>query len=102
MRKSFMNDPAGGRSILGDTYGTDHAYKYVVDLISYTAEDFMRDNMTVFVFIILIAVLALTGFAVRRYMNLQRAAQKEAERNARLQEALEKARLVTGDCLRHL
>ena len=83
-----------GISILGDTYGIDHAYKYVVDLISYTAEDFVRDNMTVFAFIILIAVLALTGFAVRRYMNLQRAAQKEAEQNARLQEALEKARLA--------
>lgn len=81
-----------GISILGDTYGIDHAYQYVVDLVSYTAEDFVRDNMMMFTLLILILILALTGFAVRRYMNLQRAAQKEAEQNARLQEALERAR----------
>ncbi len=81
-----------GISILGDTYGIDHAYSYVVDLVSYTAEDFVRDNITMFGILILIAFLLFMAFSIRRYMNLQREAQKEAEHNVRLQEALERAR----------
>lgn len=77
-----------GLSILGEGYGLNHAYQYIGDLVAYTVGDFIREYQGVlylFAFLLLVAVMLLGAV---RYQRLREMAEKEAEHNRILKQAL--------------
>ena len=77
-----------GLSILGEGYGLNHAYQYIGELIAYTATDFLREHRgVVYLFIFIVLVGAFLMGAVR-YRRLSAMAEREAEHNRILKEAL--------------
>lgn len=82
-----------GMTILEDSYGLNHTYRYMdAFLVKYTITDFVRDNVWVVVFFMLMIAVGSICFFVRREQNQKKAVKKEAEQNRRLAEALDGAK----------
>lgn len=80
-----------GIAILGEGYGINHAYQYIGDLVSYTADDFLRAHAGILYGVLSVFLILLTLLSVRRYKSLHRRAQREREQNQILEDALYRA-----------
>lgn len=80
-----------GITILGEGYGINHAYQYIGDLVSYTADDFFRAHAGVLYGTVSVLLILLTILSVRRYKNLHKRALREREQNQVLEDALYRA-----------
>lgn len=81
-----------GLSILGSNYGLNHAYPYIENLATYTAKDFIHDNLgAVASGIGVILFLLVIAFA-KHDQDMRKNAQKEANQKKELEEALTVAR----------
>ena len=81
-----------GITILGDSYGFGHIYQYLGDIHSYTAMDFVKDNIGVFIVLIIVAFACVFGFFIYREYKQQKLAEREAEQMQLLENALENAK----------
>ncbi len=81
-----------GITILGDSYGFSHIYQYLGSIHSYTAMDFVKDNIGVFIVLILVAFACVFAFFIYREYKQQKLADREAEQKQLLENALENAR----------
>ena len=77
-----------GLSILGEGYGLNHAYQYIGDLIAYTATDFLREYRGVVYLLIFLVIAGAFLMGAVRYRRLSAMAEREAEHNRILKEAL--------------
>ncbi len=81
-----------GISILGDGYGLNHAYPYISALMTYTPDDFLKNNMVLVSVIaagVLFIIIMITAVHI---MSLRKAAKKEAHQNQVLEDALRQAK----------
>ncbi len=83
-----------GISLVGEEYSTNAAYKYMDSLINYTAKDFIKDNIVIFIGIFIIFFAGAIILISRRNMRLKETAEKELRQNQALENALEEARLA--------
>ena len=81
-----------GLSILGDSYGLNHTYRYLDTVVSYTLTDVIQDHVWLFMGLLLILFLLIILYFVRREQAQQKAAQKEQKHKELLEEALGAAR----------
>lgn len=83
-----------GISLIGEEYATNAAYKYMDGLVSYTAKDFIKDNIIIFIGIFAVFFICLAGLIIKRNIRLRQTAEKELLQNQALENALEEARLA--------
>ena len=83
-----------GISLVGEEYSTNAAYKYMDSLINYTAKDFIRDNIVIFIGIFIVFFVGAILLISKRNMRLKETAEKELRQNQALEKALEEARIA--------
>ena len=83
-----------GISLVGEEYSTNAAYKYMDSLVTYTAKDFIKDNLIIFIAIFVIFFAGVIILIIRRNIRLRETAEKELRQNQALENALEEARLA--------
>ena len=83
-----------GITLIGEEYSTNAAYKYMDSLVDYTAKDFIRDNIVVFIGIFIVFFVCLAILIIKRNIRLRKTAEKEFLQNQALENALEEARLA--------
>lgn len=83
-----------GISLIGEEYSTNAAYKYMDSLVTYTAKDFIKDNIIIFVGILILFFIGLAILIIRRNVRLRKTAEKEFLQNQALESALEEAKLA--------
>lgn len=81
-----------GISILGDGYGLNHAYPYISALMTYTPDDFLKDNL-LFIGAIAAGILfIIIMLAAVHIISLRKTAKKEVHQNQVLEDALRQAK----------
>ena len=83
-----------GISLVGEEYSTNAAYKYMDSLITYTAKDFIKDNIVIFIGIFIVFFAGAILLISKRNMRLRETAEKESRQNQALENALEEARIA--------
>ena len=81
-----------GLSILGDSYGLNHTYRYLDTFVSYTMMDVIRDHEWLFLGLLLAFVFLLVLYLIHRERIQKKAALRELEQKKRLEEALRGAK----------
>ena len=81
-----------GLSILGTNYGLNHAYPYIENIATYTAEDFIHDNLGSIASAIGVILFLLVIAFAKHDQEMRKIAQKEVKQKKELEEALEAAR----------
>ena len=80
-----------GLTILGESYGLNHTYRYMDTVVSYTMTDVIRDHVWLFLGTLsMLLILIVIYFARREKMQIE-AARHEQEQNKLLEEALSAA-----------
>ena len=80
-----------GLSILGDSYGLDHTYKYSAQMKAYTLSDFIEDHAVAFASGMLLLLIGVVLFFLNREKQQMKLAEKEARQKQQLEEALSAA-----------
>lgn len=83
-----------GISLIGEEYSTNAVYKYMDSLVSYTAKDFIKDNIAVFIGILIVFFIVIAALIIKRNIRLHETAEKELSQNQALEKALEEARIA--------
>nr|WP_288731101.1 transporter substrate-binding domain-containing protein [uncultured Anaerobutyricum sp.] len=83
-----------GISLIGEEYSTNAVYKYMDSLVSYTAKDFIKDNIAVFIGILIVFFIVIAALIIKRNIRLHETAEKELLQNQALEKALEEARIA--------
>ena len=83
-----------GISLIGEEYSTNAAYKYMDSLVSYTAKDFIKDNIAIFIGILIVFFIVIAALIIKRNIRLRKTAEKELLQNQALEKALEEARIA--------
>ena len=81
-----------GISILGDSYGLNHTYRYLDSLGTYTLTDLVRDNIWVFTGLLVLVFVLVVFYLVRREQKQLKEAEKEQKQKELLEEALAASR----------
>ena len=81
-----------GLSILGDSYGLNHTYRYLDTVASYTLSDVIHDYAGFFIGLLTVLLILLCIYFVKREQAQQKAAQREQKHKELLEEALGAAR----------
>lgn len=81
-----------GISILGESYGLNHTYRYLDTLSSYTLTDVVQDHVWLFAGIMTVILILIIFYFVRREQAQEAAARREQKHKALLEEALRAAR----------
>ena len=80
-----------GLSILGESYGLNHTYRYLDTVVSYTMTDVIQDHTWFFIGILSILLLLIIIYFAHREKIQSEAARHEQEQNKLLEEALNAA-----------
>ena len=83
-----------GISLIGEEYSTNAVYKYMDSLVSYTAKDFIKDNIAVFIGILIVFFIVIAALIIKRNIRLHETAEKELLQNQAFEKALEEARIA--------
>ena len=81
-----------GISILGESYGLNHTYRYLDSLASYTLTDVVQDHVWLFAGLMAAFLVLVILYFIRREQAQQAAARKEQKHKELLEEALRAAR----------
>lgn len=81
-----------GISVLGESYGLNHTYRYLNTLSTYTLTDVIQDHVWLFTGIMSAILLLIIWYFIRREQAQQAAARKEQKHKELLEEALGAAR----------
>lgn len=81
-----------GISLLGESYGMNHTYRYLNTLSTYTFTDVIQDHVWLFTGIMTAILLLIIWYFIRREQVQQAAARKEQRQKELLEEALGAAR----------
>ena len=84
----FLNRGLGR---LGESYGSNAASDYIAGLYRYTTLDYVRDNLPAIVTVALAALCCIVAAGVDHVHKLRGEAEREAEQNQRLEDALASA-----------
>ena len=77
-----------GLSILGDSYGLNHTYRYLDTIASYTLTDVIQDHVWFFIGLLTILIILIIIYFIRREQAQRKAAEREQEHKKLLEEAL--------------
>jgi signal transduction histidine kinase/ABC-type amino acid transport substrate-binding protein/BarA-like signal transduction histidine kinase len=83
-----------GISLIGEEYSTNAVCKYMDSLVSYTAKDFIKDNIAVFIGILIVFFIVIAALIIKRNIRLRETAEKELLQNQALEKALEEAHIA--------
>lgn len=83
-----------GISLIGEEYSANAAYKYMDSLVSYTAKDFIKDNIVLFSGMLILFFICIAALIIKRNIRLRRTTLKELQQNQALESALEEARIA--------
>lgn len=81
-----------GISIFGEGYGLNHAYPYISQLMTYTPDDFLKDNLVLVSALIVGVLFIIVMIAAVHVVSLRKTAKKEAHQNQILEDALRQAK----------
>lgn len=81
-----------GISILGESYGLNHTYRYLDSLATYTLTDVVQDHVWLFAGLLIALLVLIILYFVYREREQQKAAAKEQKQKELLEEALGAAR----------
>lgn len=79
-------------SILGDSYGLNHTYRYLDSLYDYTLTDVVQDHVWLFAGIMVLVLVLIIWYFIRREQAQRVAARREQKHKELLEEALRAAR----------
>lgn len=80
-------------SSFGSYCGLNYAYAYIKNIVTYTAADFIHDNLEFIAGAIGVILFVLVIVFARHDQDMRKIARKEAKQKKELEEALEAARL---------
>ena len=80
-----------GLGMIGEDYGTNAASRYTAGLYRYTVSDLVKDNLPAVVGVVGLAIAGVLAAIVRHAHKLRLEAQREAEQNQLLEDALARA-----------
>ena len=81
-----------GISILGESYGLNHTYRYLDSLATYTLTDVVQDHVWLFAGMMAVILILIILYFVRRERVQEAAARRDQKQKELLQEALFAAR----------
>ena len=81
-----------GISILGESYGLNHTYRYLDSLMAYTLTDVIQDHVWLFTGMMVVILLLIIGYFIRKEKAQEAAARREQKHKELLQEALQAAK----------
>lgn len=81
-----------GLSILGESYGLNHTYRYLDTSASYTITEVIQDHVWFFIGLLTILIVLIILYFIRREQQQRKAAQREQKQKELLEEALGAAR----------
>lgn len=81
-----------GISILGESYGVNHTYRYLDSKASYTLTDVVQDHVWLFAGLMAAFLVLIIWYFIRREQAQQAAAKREQKHKEALEEALRGAR----------
>lgn len=81
-----------GISILGESYGLNHTYRYLDSLATYTLTDVVQDHVWLFAGMMAVILILIILYFVRRERGQEAAARRDQKQKELLQEALFAAR----------
>nr|WP_295264071.1 transporter substrate-binding domain-containing protein [uncultured Blautia sp.] len=90
--KSLLQILNHGLSILGESYGLNHTYRYLDTRVSYTLMDVIQDHTWFFMGLLTVLFLLIVTCFIRREQAQKKAAQRELKQKELLEEALGAAR----------
>lgn len=77
-----------GLSILGESYGLNHTYRYLDNVVTYTLTDVIQDHIWLFTGIFSVLTILIITYFIRREQNQKKAAWREQKQKELLEKAL--------------
>lgn len=77
-----------GLSILGESYGLNHTYRYLDTVVTYTLTDVIQDHVWLFIGLLTVLLILIVTYFIHREQEQKKAAQHELKQKELLEKAL--------------
>lgn len=77
-----------GLSILGESYGLNHTYRYLDTVVTYTLTDVIQDHVWLFIGLLAVLLILIVTYFIHREQEQKKAAQHELKQKELLEKAL--------------
>ena len=77
-----------GLSILGESYGLNHTYRYLDTVVTYTPTDVIQDHVWLFIGLLTVLLILIVTYFIHREQEQKKAAQHELKQKELLEKAL--------------
>lgn len=77
-----------GLSILGESYGLNHTYRYLDTVVTYTLTDVIQDHVWLFIGLLTVLLILIVTYFIHREQEQKKAAQHELKQKEFLEKAL--------------
>ena len=77
-----------GLSILGESYGLNHTYRYLDTVVTYTLMDVIQDHVWLFIGLLTVLLILIVTYFIHREQEQKKAAQHELKQKELLEKAL--------------
>ena len=81
-----------GLSILGESYGLNHTYRYLDTVVTYTLTDVIQDHVWLFIGLLTVLIILIVTYFIHREQEQKKAAQHELKQKELLEKALSAAK----------
>lgn len=81
-----------GLSILGESYGLNHTYRYLDTVVTYTLTDVIQDHVWLFIGLLTVLLILIVTYFIHREQEQKKAAQHELKQKELLEKALSAAK----------
>ena len=81
-----------GLSILGESYGLNHTYRYLDTVVTYTLTDVIQDHVWLFIGLLTVLIILIATYFIHREQEQKKAAQHELKQKELLEKALSAAK----------
>ena len=81
-----------GLSILGESYGLNHTYRYLDTVVTYTLTDVIQDHVWLFIGLLTVLIILIVTYSIHREQEQKKAAQHELKQKELLEKALSAAK----------